>query len=445
MHKSSLPSRRHSWMLLLLLCAGPILASAQDDLSLGQLVEMALQENYDIRIYRNIALAAETGNTKGNAGMLPTVDLLAEQRFSVRNTQQQFFSGETRGAPLAQSNATSATLDANWIVFDGMAMFARKDRLDQLAGLSRADTRFFMEQTIADLATAYYDLKQQTQLLATYRKSLDVSKARLAFEEKALEVGASTLLDVQQARVDRNTDSSLVLTQQALLQEISISINRLINRELSAAITPTDSIVLASSFDLSGLMDYARVSNAALSQRQFAELIAMSNLQMSKGALLPQVEVFGNIAFTRQQNQVGILQSNRSIGPEAGVRVRFNLFSGYQDRTAQQVSEINLETEKLSTSALSLEVEESIRIAYLRWQNRVTQLALERESIEAANEALSIAQRQYELGTLTNVDFRIIQLNVINAETRFLEAQLDAKIREVELLRLSGRLLEELQ
>ena len=79
MHKSSLPSRRHSWMLLLLLCAGPILASAQDDLSLGQLVEMALQENYDIRIYRNIALAAETGNTKGNAGMLPTVDLLAEQ------------------------------------------------------------------------------------------------------------------------------------------------------------------------------------------------------------------------------------------------------------------------------------------------------------------------------------------------------------------------------
>jgi hypothetical protein len=47
------------------------------------------------------------------------------------------------------------------------------------------------------------------------------------------------------------------------------------------------------------------------------------------------------------------------------------------------------------------------------------------------------------LGALTNVEFRVIQLNAVNAETRFLEAQLLAKAREIELLRLSGRLLEE--
>ncbi len=437
---------RRSFLVLLISfgCFFPT-ASAQLSLSLSELVAQALQENYQIQIYQNFTRAAENSNTIGNAGMLPTIDFLAEQRVSVRNSRQQFFNGDSQEAANARSSATSLSLDASWIVFDGLAMFARKDQFEYLSALSKADLRFFMEQTVADLATAYYLLKQQSQLLATYRESLEVSKARLLFEEKALEVGASTLLDVQQARVDRNTDSSLVLQQQVQLQVVAISINRLINRDLTAPIIPTDSIVLSSSFHLPSLMESALVNNAALDQRQFSELVALTQTQISKAALLPQVELYGNYAFNRQENQVGFLQSSRTLGPEAGVRVRFNLFSGYQDRIAAQNSIIALQTEKLSTKALSQEVEESIRVAYLRWQNWVTLLNLEQESITAASEALKIAQQQYELGTLTNVDFRLIQLNAFNAKSRFLEAQLEAKIREVELLRLSGRLLEELR
>ena len=87
-------------------------------------------------------------------------------------------------------------------------------------------------------------------------------------------------------------------------------------------------------------------------------------------------------------------------------------------------------------------MEQSLRVAYLRWQTSAQQARLERESVVAANEALAIARRQYELNALTNVEFRVIQLNAINAETRFLAAQYAAKVREVELLRVSGKLLE---
>ncbi|MBK8965949.1 MAG: TolC family protein [Lewinellaceae bacterium] len=435
-----------------LLCIATLLASglpfsawSQTDLSLRDMISQALEQNYQIRIYKNIARTAENNNTRGNAGMYPTVGLVGEHRRSISNSRQEFFTGDSQERNNAHSNATTASLEVNWIVFDGLAMFARKEQFEQLQLLSEADTRFFMEETVADLAMAYFELKQQTQLLDTYRKTLDVSRARLDFEEKALEIGTSNLLNVQLARVDLNTDSSLVLNQEARVQEIAVSINRLINRELTAAVRPVDSIRLDADLNLSELLENARAKNTALDRQYLAELVAASETKIVKGALFPRVELYGNYDFGRQQNEVGFLQSSRTFGPEYGVRVRFNLFSGRQNRIAHQNALIEQETEKLRTQDLDKQLEESIRIAHLRWQSRVRQAELESENMQAAALALDIARGQYELAALTNVEFRVIQLNVVNAETRLLEAQYAAKIREIELLRLSGALLERLQ
>ncbi len=423
----------------------PAPGHAQTDLSLSDLIAQALEQNYQIRIFQNIARTAENRNTRGNAGMFPTVGLVGEHRRSISNSRQEFFTGDSQERNNAHSNATTASLEVNWIVFDGMAMFARKEQFEKLQSLSEADTRFFIEQTVADLATAYYQLKQQSQLLEAYRKSLDVSRVRLEFEEKALEIGTSNLLNVQLARVDLNTDSALVLNQEARVQEIAVSINRIINRELTAAIQPVDSIRLAGDLNLSELLENARAKNAALDRQQLAELVAVGDIKIAKGALYPRVEIYGNYDFGRQSNEVGFLQSSRTFGPEYGLRVRFNLFSGRQNRIAHQNAQIELETEKLRTQDLDKQLEESIRIAHLRRQSRVRQAALESENMRAAALALDIARGQYELGALTNVEFRVIQLNVVNAETRLLEAQYEAKLREIELLRLSGTLLEQLQ
>lgn len=412
-----------------------------EQMSLEQLIDAALEQNYQIRVYRNDALAAQNSNTIGNAGMLPEVDITGELRQEIVNSEQVFLSGESQTADNATNNALSANIGATWIVFDGLAMFARKEQLEKLELLSRADQRFYIEQTVADLANSYYQLKQETGLLAAYRKSLEVSQSRYEYEKKALEVGASDALDFQLARVDRNTDSSLVLQQEAQIQEITIALNRIINRDLTAKIIPVDSIRLQSSFNLAELMARARENNAQLNRQQLSELIALSETKILRGALFPEVEVFGNYNFNRQTNEVGFLQSRRSFGPDFGVRVRFNLFSGGQERIASRNAAIALQNEELIYEDLNAEVEASLRVAYLRWTSGTKQVALEKESVAAAAQALEIASRQYELGSLTNVDFRIIQLNAINAETRFLEAQYIAKSREIELLRMSGGLV----
>ncbi|MGB6034767.1 MAG: TolC family protein [Cryomorphaceae bacterium] len=416
--------------------------NGQEALDLRSLVNLALEENYQIRIATNNVDVAKNANTVGNASMLPNVDVNAERRLAVNNSQQQFFTGDSQEATNAKRNATSASIGATWVVFDGLAMFGRKDRLAQLEALSEADRRFFIEQTVSDLANTYYILKQETQLLDAYRKSLEVSQSRLRLEKKSLEIGASNKLDFQLALANRNTDSALVVGQEARIQELTISINRIVNRELTAPIQPVDSIELNREFDLAELRESAKQNNAMLDQQQLQELIAMSETKIFKGALFPEVEVFGNYSFDRQTNEVGFLESSRTFGPDVGVRVRFNLFTGGQERIASRNAVISLENEELRTAELSQEVEAALETAYVRWESSRRQALLEQESVEASLEAFKIAQGQYDLGAITIVDFRVIQLNAINAESRFLRAAYEAKSREIELLRISGRLID---
>lgn len=435
-------------LLTMLVCLSPwnaaSLSAQEQPTTLAEMVNAALEANYNIQIYRNFQKQAENTNTIGNAGMLPRIDITGEQSFSVENSEQQFFTGDSQQADAARSESTSAAAALNWVVFDGLAMFARKDRLAQLAQLSKTDTRYYIEQTAADLAMSYYQLKQEKKLLEAYRKTLEVSRARLDLQNKRGEIGDGTELDIQRARVDRNTDSSMVLNQQAMIRELEIQINRLMNRDLVTRIGAQEEFELTESLDLMQLLQAAEENNAQLSQQQIQEMIAAEDIKINRGSMFPEIELFGNYRFGRVSNEVGFLQSSQAFGPNFGVRVRFNLFNGGQQRTQLQNAKIAAETEQVRTDQVAQDIRAAVRVAYLRWENQMKQVKLEQGSVDEARKTLTIAERQYDLGTISDVDFRTIQLNALNAEVRFLQAKFSAKSREIELYRLSGQLMEQL-
>ena len=50
-------------------------------------------------------------------------------------------------------------------------------------------------------------------------------------------------------------------------------------------------------------------------------------------------------------------------------------------------------------------------------------------------------QERYKLGQVTSIEFRQAQINLINAKTAFNNAKFDAKLIEIQLLQLSGDIL----
>ena len=63
-------------------------------------------------------------------------------------------------------------------------------------------------------------------------------------------------------------------------------------------------------------------------------------------------------------------------------------------------------------------------------------------NLETANLNYRRSQELFQLGQITNAELRNAQLNISRIEERILTLRIQAKISEVELYQLSGKLIE---
>src|ERR1700712_236152 len=123
--------------LILVICTfTAVAAQAQKAplLTLKEAVEIALKNNYNIKLSANNTIIAKNNVTPGNAGMLPQVGLDATLSNSIQTIKQTRTDGTVNETDGAHNSTLSFGPSLNWTIFDGFAMFAN---LDQLRGLSR--------------------------------------------------------------------------------------------------------------------------------------------------------------------------------------------------------------------------------------------------------------------------------------------------------------------
>ena len=434
----------HLSYLIIILCSFPDRGVSQETFTLQSLVNRTLEEHYQIQIYQNQESIAENNNTLGNAGFLPSVDLTGEYRRSIENSQSEFYTGDSRRGSNALNTSLNAMVEVNWLIFDGFKMFARHDQLGYLQQLTTQDTRYFIEQTISDVSKAYYQLIKEKQILENYRKSLDVSRYRLQLEKQKRRIGSGNALLHNQALVDYHTDSSLLIQQKTLVQNLEVRINRIINRELEAGIpTPQEILLFRSISTKDSLIDQALTHNKDLKAARLQELLAETNTRLEAGDRYPEVRLFGNYNFRRQTSEAGFVESSRNYGPQYGVRVRFNLYNGNQENIQVRNARIEEENASLNTRDIKLTIKASLIEHINLHQSGHHQLQLTRESLEAAEQSLQIAQQQLETGAINGYDFRQTQLALLQVKNSLINLSFEIKALEVDILRLSGNLLEE--
>lgn len=66
----------------------PLLAFSQQKMDLEECLQIGLEQNFDIRLSRNNRQITDNNATRGNAGMLPTVDLSSSFGTSASGSNQ---------------------------------------------------------------------------------------------------------------------------------------------------------------------------------------------------------------------------------------------------------------------------------------------------------------------------------------------------------------------
>ncbi|WP_459188129.1 TolC family protein [Parabacteroides sp. APC149_11_2_Y6] len=418
-------------------------AKAQEVYNLKRCIETGLERNYSIRIIRNEQQISDNNATIGNAGYLPTVDMSGGFSGTVNNNNNRMTDGTTEKSNGITSETANVGLNVNWTVFDGFGIQAEYSRLKELKRMGELNTRMTIEDFVATLSGEYYNLIRQKIRLRNLKSTLDLSRERLRIVEERYFIGSMSRLDLQQAQVDFNADSSNVLNQQEVLHTSRIRLNELMALDnVEEEIMIKDSSITPNPFlDEVELWQNTLASNASLLIAQKNRTISELDLKKIKSRNYPYVKLNAGYGYTANWNEVGTTDLQRRLGLNYGLTVGISIFDGFNRRREQRNSRIQIENQTLKTQELELSLRADLSNFWMAYRNNLNLWSLEKENLVAAQENYRIAIDRYKLGELSGIELREAQNSLLEAEERQSIAEYSTKLCEVSLLQLSGQIL----
>lgn len=416
---------------------------AQEVYSLKQCIETGLERNYSIRIIRNEQLISDNNATQGNAGYLPTIDLSGGFSGTVNNNRNKLSDGTTEKENGVNSETGNIGLNVNWTVFDGFGIQAEYARLKELKKMGELDTRLTIEDFVATLSGEYYNMIRQYIRLRNLRSSLDLSRERVRIAEERYHIGSGSRMDLQQAQVDFNADSSNVLNQLEVVHTSRIRLNELMALDnIDEQIALKDSVIRPNIFlDEVDLWQSTLASNASLLIAQKNQTLSELDYKKIKSRDYPYVKLNAGYGYTANWYEVGATDLQQRLGLNYGLTVGLNLFDGFNRRRERRNARIQIENSQLKKQELELGLRADMSNLWMAYRNNLDLWSLEKENVIVALENHRIAIDRYKLGELSGIELREAQISLLEAEERQSIAEYSTKLCEISLLQLSGQIL----
>jgi len=437
--------------LLFVILLQPILSVSQELLTLENAISTALEKNYAIKIARSRESIAKNDNTRGNAGMLPVVSGTSQANFNNNSVNQTFFPiGGTTREPLIQNGVlnrnTSTGVNLVWTVFDGMGMFATAERLRQIEQLGKTTVQINIENTVAQVAVAYYDIIRQKQRLESLKDALDISSTRRELAKANYEVGTTSKSEYLAAQVDYNGDQAALVAQEQFLKNSKVNLNALLLNDFNADFTVPDTIIFRKDLDVIQLQQNLKNQNPNLLAANQSRKIAGISEKEIRAARLPQVDLLGGYTFSTLNNEAGFgIKSSRNGSLNYGARLSIPIYDGYNQRRREQNAKINSIITEYQEGDLKNQLLSVLERTYNSYQNSVQLFSFEEQTLKIARQNVDLAFERYKFGNSTAIEFREAQRNAVATESRLIEAAFNVKITEIELLRLSSSIVTEVK
>ncbi|EOS15669.1 MULTISPECIES: TolC family protein [Parabacteroides] len=430
-------------LITILAVSAALGAKAQEVYSLKQCIETGLERNYSIRIIRNEQLISDNNATQGNAGYLPTIDLSGGFSGTVNNNRNKLSDGTTERENGVNSETGNIGLNVNWTVFDGFGIQAEYARLKELKKMGELDTRLTIEDFVATLSGEYYNMIRQYIRLRNLRSSLDLSRERVRIAEERYHIGSGSRMDLQQAQVDFNADSSNVLNQLKVVHTSRIRLNELMALDnIDEQIALKDSVIRPNIFlDEVDLWQSTLASNASLLIAQKNQTLSELDYKKVKSRDYPYVKLNAGYGYTANWYEVGATDLQQRLGLNYGLTVGLNLFDGFNRRRERRNARIQIENSQLKKQELELGLRADMSNLWMAYRNNLDLWSLEKENVIVALENHRIAIDRYKLGELSGIELREAQISLLEAEERQSIAEYSTKLCEISLLQLSGQIL----
>ncbi|WP_244901855.1 TolC family protein [Croceivirga radicis] len=425
---------------LVLICT---LVNAQEEfLSKEEAVKLTLENNLGIKIAENNKEIAKNNKSALNTGYLPTLTATGSGSLDINDQEATFQDGSVREVDGAETKRYSAALNLGYTLFDGLGRWYNLKRLKEEYNLSDLQARQTIENSIIQLFTVYFEVARITENVGVLTETKANTQDRLKRAEYSFEYGQVNKLEVLNAQVDLVNDSINLMNEKQLLANTLRDLNIVVNQDMERTFNVDTTVTFVSPLDLETYVKEAEVNNIRLLLANSNISISDYNLKASRSVYLPTVGLTGSYGWNEGNfPATNFLASNTSTGVSAGINLTWNLFDGGSGITNNKNAKLALENQEVQKEQVLLEVKRDIANAKGDYENRLKVYRLQEQNVITATNNFDRSSERYKLGQITSVELRQAQINLLNAQTSKNLAKYNAKLAELQLLQLTGQLL----
>ncbi|WP_081932065.1 TolC family protein [Flavobacterium aquatile] len=426
--------------LLIIICFSFFKTNAQEVLTLEDAVKIALENNYEIKISKNDLRIDQSNVAYGNAGMMPKLTANVVDNNSVQNTSQTRQDGTVTELDNAKNNSLTYGVGLDWTIFDGFKMFAKLDQLKTLQKLGEAELKLTIITKISDVNATYYDLVQQQQQLAALDSSIVISNQRVELAQNRYTIGKASKLEVLNAQVDLNTDTTTLLRQKELYANTKTLLNQILARDVKTEFKVIEQITVDTNLLLPELQSLAEKQNPILEAQILNKRVAELQLKQVKGDRYPILRLNSAYNFSESESSLGFVTQSSAKGFNYGFTATLNLFDGFAQNRNEKIAKIQIENSTIAIEQQTQALATTLTTSYQTYLTNLELSKLEEKNEAIAKQNLDITLEKFRIGTIATLEFRTAQLNYINAKVRNSNTQFQAKLSEIALKELAGNL-----
>lgn len=417
-------------------------AHAQSVLTIDEAIKTGLEKNYAVQIVRNNQSIAKAQNNLGNAGMSPTVSLNAGINLANQNTHLEFNTGAIQDKAGAQSNNVSASINAGWIIFDGLKMFAVKKRLALNEDYSSLQLKQQMENTIYEVVASYYDIVRISELIKSTKQNLSIYEERLKIAQLKYEIGSDSKVDVMLSQIETNKVKSSILQLEVQLLNSKSKLNTLLNQSVDTEFNVADSITINYQPNLDELKKNLISSNTSLLASKQVELISQQSIKEVRANNLPFIQLNAAYNFTRAQSQTGILLLNQQLGLNTGLTASWLIFNGNKNNKLMKERNLMYLNQKYATDQMKLQLDAMVYNSYQAYLRNKQIVELENRNLSDSKDLITVSLERYKIGKSNLLETIETQKNLEDAQVRYIQALYNMKLAETDLLKSNGLLIK---
>jgi outer membrane protein TolC len=428
--------------LLILFLVSSLQGFSQEILTKKEALEITLENNFGIKIANNNVEVAKNNASIYNTGFLPTAAISSGANYRRDNQDVTFQDGNSRSIDGAVTKSYNASVNVNYTIFDGLGRKYNYQQLKETYNLTELQAKETIENTYLQLFTTYFQIARLSENKHNLEEALSISKRRLVRAKYQYDYGQSTKLEMLNAEVDVNNDSILLITAKQQLNNVKRGLNSIlgIEKEVNYAVETEIDFVKIMNFD--ELQEKTLANNSLLKQNEQNLAISEFNIKINKANYLPSLGLNTSYGWNKSENPVtSFLAGATSNGLNAGLSLSWNLFDGGSTKTRVANAKIALDNQQILLDQQTTTIKNDLKNTWENYNNQLFIIGAQDKNVATAQNNFDRTEERFKLGQVTSIEFRQAQINFINAKTALNNAKFDAKLIELQLLQLSGDIL----